>query len=207
MFKIYDGRDHFYQWDLNRKLIVEDDSVKEVHFCNRTDSCSLVCKPYLENGEYLVDVPNIILQSAWKIHVYAYDDSYTKHEIYFDVTARTKPTDYVYTETEVLNWETFKAEVEAELEGMATKEYVDNEIATFDFIKVVDELPDEGLPNRFYLVPKADASNTDLFDEYIWINGAWEWLTTKQIEVDLTGYVPKTAFTYEADTETLIINI
>lgn len=29
MFKIFDGRDKFYQWDLDRKLIVEDPEVKE----------------------------------------------------------------------------------------------------------------------------------------------------------------------------------
>lgn len=203
MFQLEDGREQFYQWDINRKLIVEDTNIKQVHFCNRTDSCSLVCKPYVENGKYLVDVPNILLQSAWKVRVYAYDVNYTKHEQYFDVVARTKPADYVYTETEVLTWET----LEAKIDEKASKEYVDNEIATFDFIKVVDELPEEGLPNRFYLVPKADATTQDLFNEYIWINGAWEWLTTKQIEVDLTGYVPKTAFSYDEETETLSINI
>ena len=36
----------------------------------------------------------------------------------------------------------------------ASKEYVEQEIATFDFIKVANELPEVGLVNRFYLVPK-----------------------------------------------------
>ena len=42
MFKIYDGRSEFYQWDLNRKLIISDPTIDEVHFCNKTDNCSLV---------------------------------------------------------------------------------------------------------------------------------------------------------------------
>jgi hypothetical protein len=71
----------------------------------------------------------------------------------------------------------------------ATEEYVENEIATFDFIKVVDALPEVGLENRIYFVPKIDAQTQDLFDEYVWINNKWEWITTKQIEVDLTDYV------------------
>lgn len=79
---------------------------------------------------------------------------------------------------------------------VATKEYVEHEIATFDFIKVVDALPEIGLENRFYMVPKDDAQTQDLFDEYVWINKGtedapswvWEWVTTKQIEVDLTNY-------------------
>ena len=105
MFKIYDGREHFYQWDLDRKLIVEDPSITEVHFCNRTDNCSLVCETYVEDGVTVVNVPNILLQTDWKIHVYAYDGKHTKHDECYEVKSRTKPSDYVYTETEVKNWE------------------------------------------------------------------------------------------------------
>lgn len=92
--------------------------------------------------------------------------------------------------------------------NFASKEYVDTEIATFDFIKVVDELPAQGLENRIYFVPKADSQTQDLFDEYAWINNKWEWITTKQIEVDLTPYYKKTE-TYskgEVDTEINEIN-
>ena len=71
------------------------------------------------------------------------------------------------------------------------KSYTDNEIATFDFIKIVDSLGDTGLPNRLYLVPKNDAEGNDLFDEYIWANDKWEFITTKQIEIDLTPYVKR----------------
>ena len=79
-------------------------------------------------------------------------------------------------------------------DNIATKEFVENEIATFDFIKVVEKLPETGLENRIYFVPKADTQTQDLFDEYVWINGAWEWVTTKQIEVDLTNYVKNTDY-------------
>ncbi len=69
------------------------------------------------------------------------------------------------------------------------KEYTDTEIATFDFIKVVDSLETTGLPNRIYLVPKSDTQSNDLFDEYIWANDKWEFITTKQL--DLTPYIKK----------------
>lgn len=75
--------------------------------------------------------------------------------------------------------------------NFATETYVENEIAKFDFIKVVDILPEVGLPNRIYFVPKHDTQTQDLFDEYVWINDKWEWITTKQIEVDLTNYTTK----------------
>lgn len=71
---------------------------------------------------------------------------------------------------------------------IANKQYVDNEIAKFNFIKVVDVLPETGLPNKIYFVPKSDTQTQDLFDEYVWVDGKWEWVTTKQLEVDLTPY-------------------
>lgn len=73
----------------------------------------------------------------------------------------------------------------------AAKDYTDHELATFDFIKVMDGLPAEGLSNKIYLVPKQDSQTKDLFDEYIWVDGAWEWITTKPFDVDLTSYVEK----------------
>jgi hypothetical protein len=111
MFAIYDGRECFYQWDIDRKLIVKDNSINEVHFCNKTDSCSLVCEVYDEDGLRLVNVPNILLQTDWRINVYGYDAQYTKHSDCFKVVGRTKPADYIYTETEVLNYRHLEDEI------------------------------------------------------------------------------------------------
>lgn len=105
MFSIYDGRKSFYQWDLDRKLIVNDNTITEVHFCNKTDDCSLVCKVYEEKEKRVVSVPNIILQDNMRITAYGYDSNYTKHSACFDVIKRSKPADYVYTETEVVTVE------------------------------------------------------------------------------------------------------
>ena len=35
IFKIYDGRTNFWQWDTKQNLIVLDDSITEVRFSNR----------------------------------------------------------------------------------------------------------------------------------------------------------------------------
>ena len=83
--------------------------------------------------------------------------------------------------------------------NIASKDYVEQEIATFDFIKIVQELPVEGLPNRTYLVTKENSTENDLYDEYIWVNKGseeepnyeYEYLGTKKIEVDLTNYATK----------------
>jgi hypothetical protein len=152
LFTIYDGREQFYQWDLDRALIVHDDSITQVHFCNRTDSCSLVCEVYEKDGKRLVDVPNVLLQSNWRIRAYGYDSTYTKYCNTFDVLPRSKPADYVYTETEVLNYNTLLERldnidenigevvkdyleehgVDVDLTGYATEKYVDDAIETIE---------------------------------------------------------------------------
>ena len=102
MFKIQDGRKSFTQWDLNRKIIVEDDSITKVHFTNsnRIGKNALVCE-VIDN---VVNVPNIILQDYGTIFVYGCDSNYTKYIEAFDIIRREKPDDYIYTETEVLNY-------------------------------------------------------------------------------------------------------
>lgn len=105
MFKIYDGRKTFYQWDINQKLIVEDDSITEVHFSNRTDNLSLVRDIYNEGNLRVVFVPNVLLQTNWPIKVYAYLKDHTEVSQTFKVIAKAKPQDYVYTPDEVKTWE------------------------------------------------------------------------------------------------------
>lgn len=110
MFEIYNERKQFWQWDINQKLIVHDDICSEVHFCNGTSDCAPVCTVYEENGQRLVNVPNILFQTAKSIKVYAYvcgeNDQHTEYAQLFAVLPRTKPADYVYTETEVLSYST-----------------------------------------------------------------------------------------------------
>lgn len=106
MFKILNGREHFYQWDLNQKLIVEDTSVNEVHFCTRACSEALVVEVKEEAGARIAEVPNILLQKAFDLKAYAYTgEDYTKHCEIFEIVKRSKPTDYVYTETDFLSLE------------------------------------------------------------------------------------------------------
>ena len=124
MFKIENGRLSFYQWDINQRLIIEDASINEVHFSNRTSDYALVCEVYEENGLRLVDVPNILLQDDWTIRVYAYCANYTKIEENFIVFTRSKPADYVYTETEIKTFSLLekrmdKLESNVSVEGVA----------------------------------------------------------------------------------------
>ena len=94
----------FFQWDKNRKVVVHDDTITEVHFCNRLDNLALMCEVYECNGIRIADVPNKLLTESWDIKVYGSDGNYTRHYETFKVVGRTKPTDYVYEETEVFTY-------------------------------------------------------------------------------------------------------
>jgi hypothetical protein len=134
MFRIVDGREYFYQWDLDRQVIVDDPSITEVHFCNRTDECSLV----VEVTDGVANVPNIILQSSFDIRIFGYDGKATLHDKVFKVKPRTRPSDYVYTETEVKNYEEYIAKV-AELEGrVEALEGAEVEVDLTDYVKNTD---------------------------------------------------------------------
>jgi hypothetical protein len=130
MFKILNGREHFYQWDINQKLLIEDASIVEVHFCNKTESESLVCEVYTEDGQRVVNVPNILLQDNWDICVYAFCGDYTKHSERFKVVPRSKPADYVYTETEIKTFELLEARMD-ELESTVSSEGVANAVKEY----------------------------------------------------------------------------
>lgn len=115
MFSIYDGREKFFQWDLNRKLIVYEPSIKEVHFANCLCENARKCETYTEGNLTLVDVPNELLQEYLEIRVYGYDGEMTKHSAIFEVQKRTKPADYIYTPEERATWEELEERV-SELE-------------------------------------------------------------------------------------------
>lgn len=121
IFKIEDGREKFYQWDLNRRILVEDDSITQVHFANAATPTAYV----VSVSAGTANVPNIILQQNFDIKVYGYDKEFTKFEKTFEVEKRSKPQDYVYTETEILNYETLANEIK----GLASTDYVDQAIA------------------------------------------------------------------------------
>lgn len=132
IFEILDGRQQFYQWDLDRQIKVNDESITQVHFCNRTDECSLC----VEVVDGIANVPNILLQDDWNIRVYGFDKNYTKHCEVFKVVGRSKPSDYIYTETEVLSLqqiyeqiEEIKKGVKPDLTGYATVDYVDEAVS------------------------------------------------------------------------------
>lgn len=113
MFSIYDGRKQFYQWDTDRKLIINDKTISEVHFANCLCSEARKCIPYAIGDLLVVDVPNQLLTEYQDIRVWGYDSGMTKHDAVFEVEKRTKPADYIYTPEEVRTWEELAEQIEA----------------------------------------------------------------------------------------------
>ena len=111
---------HFYQWDTERKLIVNDNTCDKVYFSNDDMEMALTCNIYEVDGVRMVNVPNIILQDAkpLKVHLSMVDNDgrLTTYYEAFHVAPRKKPNGYVYTETEVLNY-AYLDERLKELEG------------------------------------------------------------------------------------------
>lgn len=170
MFTIYDGRAEFYQWDKDRKIVVKDSSIKQVHFCNRTDSCSLVTEVYLLDGVSVADVPNILLTTDWNINVFGYTGDYTKHSKCFKVNSRSKPADYIYTETEVKNYDAIAAGVTVPVTEIAeevTTEPIDgteiSEVITwfkYEDIDLANTVNWQGMDNWKIIEPVEEWENT-----------------------------------------------
>ena len=96
-----------YQWDTDRQVEV-DPGINEVHFCHGDDTEALPVE--VKDGVSLI--PNILLQEdlnirAWGVE-YTENGERTVFETRFVVSPRQKPSDYVYTETEIKHYNTLE---------------------------------------------------------------------------------------------------
>lgn len=91
--------------------------------------------------------------------------------------------------------------------GKAVYDYVTAAIAdiTGFHAEIVTELPAVGQTNILYLVAKSEAASGDGYDEYLYINGAWE--RVGSTDIDLSGYVQASEMHAITNTEiTAIVN-
>lgn len=105
MLTLNDGRKELYQYDTGRTatVTVECDIV---HFSGLAHGTALAVK--VKDG--VVEIPNDLLMLGTDIYAWAFvvDDNggYTKKEQVLKVNKRPKPSDYVYTESEIITIET-----------------------------------------------------------------------------------------------------
>jgi hypothetical protein len=96
-------------------LIVDDETIKQVHFANCLCPDATVCEVYNHDDDYgglrLVNVPDELLTQYMDIRVWGYDGEMTKYEQVIEVEKRTKPSDYIYTPEEVKTWEALAAQI------------------------------------------------------------------------------------------------
>ena len=108
IFKIYDGRTNFWQWDTRQKLIVLDDSITEVRFANRNMEHSKRRPVYTDkDGLRICNVPDILLQLPKNLIAYACvkeEDGTcrTVKAVKFAVYKQPIPTDYVCEQDAVI---------------------------------------------------------------------------------------------------------
>ena len=108
MIKLADGRGLLYQWDTGRQV---ECNAEQVHFSNHHYGTSIDVD--VQNGK--ATIPNQLLTSATPLKAWAWvkDSSgeYTKEEQIFIVEKRNKPSDYVYTPTEIKTWQDLQNQI------------------------------------------------------------------------------------------------
>lgn len=102
--KLADGRNELWQWDTGRKVVFDDETVKQAHFQNHSSGYGRTIDVDVEDGA--AKIPDELLQTALPLTVYAYvgeeSDGYTKVERVFAVKPRKRPAEYVFTPADQL---------------------------------------------------------------------------------------------------------
>ncbi len=117
------------QWDIGQQLQITLKTLPasfQVHFAGKKDKIAYVVAATSSNGVATIDIPNIVLQkddpvTAW-IYIISNNEGETVKAINLPIKARTKPSDYAYTEKEILNYETVIAKAEALVTSAAESE-------------------------------------------------------------------------------------
>lgn len=110
------GSTELWQWDTGRQIDCAGlQTGTKVQFAY-SDTQTLSTAVKTADGASVADVPNQLLLRPGALMVYAYVTeadgvSYTKYAARFNVQARPKPDDYVYTPTEVQSWQTIRNEI------------------------------------------------------------------------------------------------
>ena len=89
--------------------------------------------------------------------------------------------------------------IDTAINASSTNDHAAGTKAVYDFVtaaiagvstfraEIVDSLPSAGASNILYLVPKTSVVDANIYDEYLYIGGAWELIGSTGI--DLSGYV------------------
>lgn len=74
----------------------------------------------------------------------------------------------------------------------------------FEVVQSLPERPETGKENKIYVVPNPDGQGDNMYDEYAWINGAWEKVGEFKAEVDLSAYQTKQDDSLQTEAKTVV---
>ncbi len=125
MIKVIGGT--LYQWDTGRYVhitVKNTETITEVHCYSRGDKEALVVEIQLKDDSVIAPIPNILMQSSRDLIVCVMRETdngeQTEEKANFHIIERPKPSDYVYTETEVKRWEDLEKRVNDTLANWET---------------------------------------------------------------------------------------
>lgn len=100
------------QWDIGQEMQITLSSLPaefQVHFGHKRNDTAYVVAATAADGVATVQIPNIVLQQATPVKAWIYlvgiGTGETVKTINLPIVPRAKPSDYAYTEIEILNYE------------------------------------------------------------------------------------------------------
>lgn len=137
-----DANGGLYQWDIGQRLRLYGVAAgTRVDYVMGTQVLSV--DSYADGSDVYADIPNILLQESGSIKVLVYvtgeDYGETVCERRLNVLSRAKPSDYVYTETEVKTYDDLEARVAALEENPISGEDIAEAVADYLAAHPVEE--------------------------------------------------------------------
>ena len=129
-YSLSNGKDRVYQWDRGITItILEPENVPEVHFKWGGKGV-----PFAVANQQ-VEIPPELMQLPHDIILWAYMPNHTMDMARIPLEERQKPSDYVYTPTEIKTWETLDARIAALEAANVQPNWNQNDTSAADYVR------------------------------------------------------------------------
>lgn len=109
-----------WQWDTGRAVEVRSGTAERVHFARPDDEEALVVETVQEGGRKTAEIPTQLLSEPGTVTCWIWEDGRTTASLSIPVVARPRPSDWVYTPTQVETVESLKEWVEERIGEIET---------------------------------------------------------------------------------------
>lgn len=194
-----------WQWDTGHKIQISGLNIegKTVYVNFSFDKNTGEAPPVetvLVDGKVEAKIPAFIFEkedccvtSSYKAYAFVRvideESMETIFRIAFIIKTQPKPNDYIHTEDELRSFDALEKHVEEELTEFR------NQLAAVPKYdpQPVDALPTEDISTTTLYLLKNGEKKGNLYEEYIYVNGAWEHIGSAEMDVDLSNFVGKVA--------------